>query len=279
MLRLFAGLDRPSTKGRESPKVASHRSRSAECRCARPSAFQAKRQGWAMRKQGFHRFCAPHCMGAPADVRHESRPDDRRHRRPLSDTAGGTLSGVTVEVTSPSLQGTRVAVFRSGRHLSGFQRCHPVNTWFGRLLRVSARLRRQPTVPLDGTAEVDLVLEPRATEEVVVSGEAPVIDPDLDDHGNELHESGRGEVDRNYADIVRSNPGVSTDGADTQGRSLALSIYGAPRSRTSSSSTASIRPTSSLASRARPSPTSSSRRSRSRPAAMRPSSGGRSAGS
>ena len=32
---------------------------------------------------------------------------------------------------------------------------------------------------------------------------------------------------RNYADIVQSNPGVSTDRGDTQGRSLALTIYGA----------------------------------------------------
>ena len=34
-------------------------------------------------------------------------------------------------------------------------------------------------------------------------------------------------VARNYADIVRANPGVSTDRGETQGRSLALSIYGA----------------------------------------------------
>src|SRR4029453_11973842 len=34
-------------------------------------------------------------------------------------------------------------------------------------------------------------------------------------------------VARNYADIVKSNPGVSTDRGDTQGRSLALAIYGA----------------------------------------------------
>src|SRR5438034_426618 len=34
-------------------------------------------------------------------------------------------------------------------------------------------------------------------------------------------------VERNYADVVRANPGVFTDRGETQGRSLALAIYGA----------------------------------------------------
>src|SRR5262249_54817843 len=34
-------------------------------------------------------------------------------------------------------------------------------------------------------------------------------------------------VARNYAEIVKSNPGVSTDRGATEGRSLALTIYGA----------------------------------------------------
>src|SRR5262249_46147021 len=38
---------------------------------------------------------------------------------------------------------------------------------------------------------------------------------------------GRLPVDRNYADIVRSNPGVSTDRGYTDGRMLPLTIYGA----------------------------------------------------
>jgi hypothetical protein len=31
---------------------------------------------------------------------------------------------------------------------------------------------------------------------------------------------------RNYAEIIRSNPGVNTDQGDTQGRALALTVYG-----------------------------------------------------
>ena len=73
------------------------------------------------------------------------------------------------------------------------------------------------------------MLEPVVAEEVVVSGEAPVIDPTSTTTGTNYTSTvvSKLPVSRNYADIVRSNPGVSTDRGDTQGRSLALSIYGA----------------------------------------------------
>ena len=85
------------------------------------------------------------------------------------------------------------------------------------------------TVSLDATATVDMVLQLAAAEQVVVSGQAPLMDTTSTTTGTNYTSSVIAQlpVDRNYADIVRANPGVDTDRGDTQGRSLALTIYGA----------------------------------------------------
>ena len=85
------------------------------------------------------------------------------------------------------------------------------------------------SVRLDGTARVDLVLQPLRTAEVLVSGAARAIDLTSTTTGTSYTSQviTRLPVSRNYAEIVRSNPGVSTDRGSTEGRSLALTIYGA----------------------------------------------------
>jgi hypothetical protein len=76
---------------------------------------------------------------------------------------------------------------------------------------------------------VDIALELAAREEVVVSGNTPLVDVTSTTGGTNYTSQliSRLPVARNYADIVRANPGVVEDQGDTQGRSLALSIYGA----------------------------------------------------
>ena len=146
----------------------------------------------------------------------------------LSDSGGNALPDVGVSATSPSLQGTRTAVsdrtgsFRFPALAPGEYRVRAVLPGFREAGKSAA-------VRLDGTARVDLVLEPLATEDVFVSGEASKIDPTSTTTGTSYTSEmvTRLPVSRNYADIVRSNPGVSTDRGDTQGRSLALTIYGA----------------------------------------------------
>ncbi len=66
-------------------------------------------------------------------------------------------------------------------------------------------------------------------ETIIVSGEAPLVDVTSTTGGASYTNKviSRLPVARNYADIVRSNPGVFVDQGDTQGRSLALAIYGA----------------------------------------------------
>lgn len=147
----------------------------------------------------------------------------------VTDPSGAPTPGAVVETTSPSLQGVRTAstdkdgAFRFAGLPPG-------------VYRVRAALADLPPaeqtaeVSLNATAAVDLVLRLEARESVTVGGEAPLID--RDSATAETHYSARQierlPIQRNYADVVKANPGVAADRGDTQGgRALALSILGA----------------------------------------------------
>ena len=85
------------------------------------------------------------------------------------------------------------------------------------------------TVALGATATVDLVMQPSTEERVVVSGESPLIDGTSTTTGTSYSSNviGHLPVARNYADIALANPGADTDRGETQGRALALTVYGA----------------------------------------------------
>ena len=74
-------------------------------------------------------------------------------------------------------------------------------------------VEKAATVALDAVATVDLKLQISAEEQVVVTGEAPLIDSTSTTTGTNYTNSviSHLPVSRNYADIVKSNPGVSTD--------------------------------------------------------------------
>ena len=144
------------------------------------------------------------------------------------DPTGVPLPGVTVEATSTSLQGTRTAVTSS----SGAYRFAALPPGSYRVLATLSGFRsveKTATVSLDAVATVDLTLQISAEAQVIVSGEAPLVDSTSTTTGTNYTASviSHLPVARNYADIVRSNPGVSTDRGVTEGRSLALTIYGA----------------------------------------------------
>ncbi len=146
----------------------------------------------------------------------------------VSDPAGSALPGVTVEATSSSLQGTRTAVtdrngaFRFPAVPPGAYRIQATLSGF-------RAAEKTATVSLDTTATVDLTLQLATEEQVVVTGAAPFIDITATTTGTNYTSNviSHLPVARNYADIVRANPGVSSDRGETQGRSLALTIYGA----------------------------------------------------
>jgi outer membrane receptor protein involved in Fe transport len=147
----------------------------------------------------------------------------------VTDASETPLPGVAIEATSPSLPGTRISVtdreghyripaippgaYRVRATLSGFR---PVD--------------KTCTVTLDSSMTVNLALRLETEERLLVSGETPTIDTTSTTTGTTYTSSVISglPVDRNYADIVRSNPGVNADrGNEENGRRLPLTIYGA----------------------------------------------------
>jgi Carboxypeptidase regulatory-like domain/TonB-dependent Receptor Plug Domain len=146
----------------------------------------------------------------------------------MTDAWGKPLPGVTIEATSPKMQGARVEV--SGP--DGLYRVLAVPPGEYRIrasLEGFETVERLVTVALDSRTTIDLRTKLIVRESVTVSGEIPLIDLTSTTSGTNYTNKviAKLPVARNYADIVRSNPGVSTDRGETQGRSLALSIYGA----------------------------------------------------
>jgi hypothetical protein len=92
-----------------------------------------------------------------------------------------------------------------------------------------AGAERSAAVTLDATATVDLTLRILAEEQVLVSGRAPLLDSTATTTGTSYTYDviKHLPVARNYAHVVQANPCVFSDRGVTQGRSLALSIYGA----------------------------------------------------
>jgi outer membrane receptor protein involved in Fe transport len=146
----------------------------------------------------------------------------------VTDETGTPLPGVSVEATSPNLQGTRTA--NTGADGSYRIPAAPPGEYRLRASLAGFRTAEKTTaVRLDSSASADFALEPAANEEVVVAGSAPLIDRTSTTTGTSYTSEviAHLPVNRNYADVVRANPGVSTDKGVTEGRSLALTIYGA----------------------------------------------------
>jgi hypothetical protein len=146
----------------------------------------------------------------------------------ITDSAGSPLPSAVIEVSSPSLQGTRTAT--SGR--DGGYRIPAAPPGEYRVMASIAGFRlvqKTATVRLGATATADFVLEPAAAEQVVVSGEVPLIDGTSTTTGTNYTSQviARLPVDRNYADIVRSNPSVDIDRGNTDGRFIPITVYGA----------------------------------------------------
>ncbi|MEX1246338.1 MAG: TonB-dependent receptor [Thermoanaerobaculia bacterium] len=145
----------------------------------------------------------------------------------VRDTGGGVLSGVTLQASSASLQGVRVTSSeRDGRFR--FPAVPPGIYAVKATLQGFRSSEKSATVMLDATATADFALEPEVREEIAVTGEAPLVDTTSTTTGTNYTSRvvSHLPVSRNYADIVRSNPGVLPDTGETQGRSIALSIYG-----------------------------------------------------
>ena len=146
----------------------------------------------------------------------------------ITDQSGAALPGVTVELTSERLQGDRSAVTSAdGRYR--FLNLIPGDYMVTATLAGFGKVQKKAAITLDAHTTANLQLNLSTTAEVTVTGEAPLIDSTSTTAGSNF--SGK-VIDklplasRNYADIVFTQPGVQADNGETQGRSLAISIYG-----------------------------------------------------
>ena len=146
----------------------------------------------------------------------------------ITDQSGAALPGVTVELAGVHLQGARTAVTTADGHYR-FLSLTPGDYTVTATLAGFGKVQKKATVGLDATVQANLQLNLSTTAEVTVTGEAPLIDSTSTTAGSNF----AGKVidklplpSRNYADIVFTQPGVQADNGETQGRSLAISIYG-----------------------------------------------------
>src|SRR5215475_9568750 len=145
----------------------------------------------------------------------------------VTDQSGGALPGVTVEITSPDRQGTRVATTgNDGRYR--FVSVPPGQYKVTANLSGMGTSQKNATVTLDSTATVNMQMQVSAKEAITVTGEAPLVDVTSTTTGSNYSAKviDKLPVARNYASIALSQPGVQTDNGETQGRALALSVYG-----------------------------------------------------
>jgi outer membrane receptor protein involved in Fe transport len=164
----------------------------------------------------------------------------------ITDQSNAPLPGVTVELTGSKLQGSHSAVTGAdGRYR--FLNLIPGDYTVTATLASFGTVQKRATVTLDATSTANLQLTLSTSAEVVVTGEAPLIDTTSTTSGSNY--SGK-VVDklpmasRNYAAIVLSQPGVQIDNGESQGRSPSggmammaggggISVYGSTSSENS----------------------------------------------
>ncbi len=145
----------------------------------------------------------------------------------VTDDAGAGLPGVTVEAKGAVLQGTQTAFTQS----DGSYRLTllPPGTYtVTASLAGFGRAQETVVVALGRTATADLRLRATAREEIVVSGEAPVVDTTSAAVGTNIDALAIQSLPsgRNYSSIVQIAPGVSTQVSNTEAFNNAITVYG-----------------------------------------------------
>ena len=146
----------------------------------------------------------------------------------VTDQSGGSLPGATVEITSPNLQGTRTATTGNDGRFR-FAGVPPGPYKVTANLSGMGAVQKNATVTLDSTATLNMQMQLATKEAVTVTGEAPLVDVTSTTTGSNYSSKVMSQlpIGTNYANIVQSNPGVNTDRGETQGRAVAISVYGA----------------------------------------------------
>ncbi len=147
----------------------------------------------------------------------------------ITDQSGAPLPGVTVELAGAGVGSAGKTTVTGSDGKYRFLSLRPGDYTVTGTLSGFGRVQKKATVTLDATTFANLSMQLSTSAEVTVTGEAPLIDTSSTTTGSSYTAKviQTLPVTRNYADIVKANPGVSTDRGENQGRALSLTIYGA----------------------------------------------------
>ncbi len=131
----------------------------------------------------------------------------------VTDPSGAALPGVTVEATSPNLQGSRVAVTDAGGKFRLVLLPPGTYTVKSQLSGFTTVEAADVVVGLGRTVVLNIQMRSAFEEQVVVSGAAPTVDTRSTEMGANLSKEFFTSlpIERNYASVVQAAPGTSQD--------------------------------------------------------------------
>jgi outer membrane receptor protein involved in Fe transport len=141
----------------------------------------------------------------------------------VTDSNNAPLPGASVTITSPALQGSRTAVTDAAGRFRFPALPSGTYTVTGALSGFTKSERRNVAVNIGGVASVPLQMSVSVKEEVVVTGEAPVIDTAKTTIGvtGTSEQISRLPLARNFTSVATTAPGTGTD------NSGGITFYGA----------------------------------------------------
>ncbi len=141
----------------------------------------------------------------------------------VTDSNNAPLPGASVTIASASLQGTRTTVTDAAGRFRFPALPSGTYTVTGALSGFTKVEKRNIVVSIGATASIPITMSVSVKEEVVVTGEAPVIDTAKTTIGvtNTSEQISRLPLARNFTSVARTAPGTGTD------NSGGITFYGA----------------------------------------------------
>jgi hypothetical protein len=145
----------------------------------------------------------------------------------VTDEQGGVLPGVTVEARSPALQGSRTAV-TDGTGSYRLTLLPPGEYSISFNLSGFAPETQQVAVGLDKETTLSPSLKASVSEEITVTGAAPVVDTTSTALGTNLEQRTIQTLPtgRNYSSVVQITPGVGSDANPENTSQSSITVYG-----------------------------------------------------
>jgi hypothetical protein len=145
----------------------------------------------------------------------------------VTDEQGGVLPGVTVEARSPALQGSRTAT-TDGTGSYRLTLLPPGEYSISFNLSGFAPETQQVAVGLDKETTLSPSLKASVSEEITVTGAAPVVDTTSTALGTNLEQRTIQTLPtgRNYSSVVQITPGVGSDANPENTSQSSITVYG-----------------------------------------------------